>query len=69
MKIRLNGEPWETDASTLEALLNELGDREGLDVAAVATAVNGEFAPKTARAECALKEGDAIEVISPRQGG
>ena len=69
MKIRLNGAPWETQAETLGALLCELTEREGLDASAVATAVNGEFAPKDVRDALRLAEDDAVEVISPRQGG
>ena len=69
MKIRLNGAPWDTDARTLAELLAELETREGVDAAAVATAVNGAFAPKESRAATALQDGDAVEVISPRQGG
>ena len=37
--------------------------------AVVATALNGEFVPKRKRAETALKAGDAIEIVAPRQGG
>jgi len=35
----------------------------------IATARNGDFVPARARAAVALAEGDAIEVLSPRQGG
>jgi sulfur carrier protein len=35
----------------------------------VATARNGAFVPKAERKATLLEEGDAIEVLSPRQGG
>ncbi len=65
MKITVNGAPHETKAHTLEALLAELD----YDVATIATAVNGEFAPASERAVRQLAPGDTIEVVSPRQGG
>ena len=69
MKIRLNGESWETTAETVAALLAELQEQEGLSLDAVAVAVNGDFAPSAARAALRLEEGDAVEIVSPRQGG
>jgi sulfur carrier protein len=65
MTILLNGKPLETRAETLAALLAELG----LSEARVATAVNGDFAPRAARAGTRLSEGDAVEVVSPMAGG
>lgn len=65
MKITVNGEVCLTEARTIEELCRELGLAE----AKVATARNGDFVAAKARAGAALAEGDAIEVLSPRQGG
>lgn len=65
MRVILNGEPCETAASSLEALVDEIG----LADAVVATAVNGEFVAVEARAETTLRPGDQIEVLAPMQGG
>lgn len=70
MKIRLNGAPREVKAETLAALLAELVAAEELaEGAAVATAVNGVFAPAAERERVPLRESDAVEILSPRQGG
>ena len=37
--------------------------------AKVATALNGEFVPARARNAVAVKDGDRIEIVAPRQGG
>ncbi len=55
----------EVEAATLEALLAELDYGEGL----YATALNHEFVPKKARAGTRLKEGDSVEIVTPKQGG
>ena len=65
MRITLNGRAHETGAATLAALLEETG----ADAGSVATAVNGEFAPRARRDAIRLAEGDAVEVLTPRQGG
>ena len=65
LRIYVNGEPHETDASTLAELIAEAGHAG----AKVATAVNGDFVPERARAGRALTEGDRVEIVSPRQGG
>ncbi|GAW36296.1 sulfur carrier protein ThiS [Roseovarius sp. A-2] len=65
MKITVNGTAQETAATTLDALLTELGYRE----AKVATAVNENFVPATLRHEQRLKDGDRVEIVAPRQGG
>ena len=65
MKITVNGEARVTEAKSLEELCHELGFTE----VKVATARNGDFVPARARAAVALADGDAIEVLSPRQGG
>ena len=63
--LTVNGEPREIAAGNLAEALVALDFAE----AVVATAVNGEFVPKRKRAETPLAEGDAIEIVAPRQGG
>ena len=65
MRVVVNGEPREVEATTL------LGALEALDFAeaTVATALNGEFVPARARAATPVKDGDRIEIVAPRQGG
>ncbi len=65
MQISVNGKALEVDAATLAALLVELdyGD------VVVATALNQTFVRAADRAGTPLREGDAVEVVSPRQGG
>lgn len=65
MQIDLNGERIDTAAATLSTLIEE----RGFDPASVATAVNGDFVPRTLRDRTALSAGDKIEVLSPMQGG
>jgi sulfur carrier protein len=65
MRIDVNGETREVDATTLADALVELGWGD----AKVATALNGDFVPATARAAQTLRDGDRIEVLAPMQGG
>ena len=65
LSILVNGEATETGARTLADLIAALGYAEG----AVATARNGDFVPRGARAATALAAGDKIEIVAPRQGG
>ena len=65
MKLLVNGETRDIDASTLAGALAALDYAD----AKVATAVNGEFVPARLRAGVRLAEGDRIEVVAPRQGG
>ncbi len=65
MKIEVNGEARDVTGTTLAEALAELGWAE----ARVATALNGDFVPKAARGETALKDGDRLEVLAPMQGG
>lgn len=65
MKITVNGTSQTTSATTLDALLIELGHGG----AKVATAVNEEFIPAATRPKQRLYEGDRIEIVAPRQGG
>jgi sulfur carrier protein len=65
MRIQVNGRPREVAATTLEALLRELGYEDQK----VGTAVNQEFVRDRDREQTPLQEGDAVEIVTPRQGG
>jgi sulfur carrier protein len=65
MKLVVNGEPQELSAATLAEVLQSLDFSE----AKIATALNGEFVPARERQATALKDGDRIEIVAPRQGG
>ena len=65
MRVIVNGEPREISASHVDALLAEL-DYEGSHFA---IALNYDVVPKSRWSETALKAGDEIEIITPRQGG
>jgi sulfur carrier protein len=63
--ILVNGEATDTRAVSLADLVAELGFGEN----AVATALNGEFVPRHARAAIQLSAADRVEIVAPRQGG
>lgn len=65
MRIQVNGEAREVEAATLDSLLRELDYGN----APVATALNLSFVRAADRATTALKQGDAVEIVTPRQGG
>jgi sulfur carrier protein len=65
LRVIINGKAREIAAESLDALLGEL-DYEGTHFA---IAVNYDVLPKSRWAETALKTGDEIEIITPRQGG
>ncbi len=65
MRVELNGEAIRTQATTLSELIEE----RNLPAASVATAVNGDFVPRTLRDGTALSDGMRIEILSPMQGG
>lgn len=65
MKIEVNGERRDIKATNVADALAELG----WGGARVATALNGEFLPKAARATTDLSDGDRLEVLAPMQGG
>jgi sulfur carrier protein len=65
MKLVVNGEMQELAAATLAEALQSLDLAE----ARIATALNGEFVPARIRQATALKDGDRIEIVAPRQGG
>ena len=63
--VTVNGERARTRARTLYQLVIE----RQLGEAKIATALNGDFIPAGARAQTNLQDGDAIEIVAPRQGG
>ncbi len=65
MTVTMNGRQHETEASSLQALLQELGYAERK----VATVVNGDFVRAALRAGTLLRVGDSIDVVVPMQGG
>ena len=65
MKITLNGEARDLAGPSVADALAQIG----LGTARVATALNGSFLPAAARAATILKDGDALEVVAPMQGG
>ena len=65
MRVTVNGERLEIAATRVDALLNEL-DYAG---AYLAVAVNCDVVPRARWADTALKDGDAVEILTPRQGG
>ena len=65
MKIVLNG----ADAEIVEGTLAEAMIKFGYVERLFATSVNGEFVRAPSRSTCVLKNGDRVEIVSPRQGG
>jgi sulfur carrier protein len=65
MRVIVNGEQKEINSMRVDALLSEL-EYEGTHFA---IALNFDVVPKSRWAETALKNGDEIEIITPRQGG
>jgi len=65
MRVIVNGEPREISSSRVDALLSEL-EYEGTHFA---IALNYDVLPKSRWAATPLKNGDEIEIITPRQGG
>ena len=65
MRVIVNGEPREISSPSVDALLGEL-DYAGTHFA---IALNYDVLPKSRWAQTALKNGDEIEIITPRQGG
>ena len=65
MRLIVNGESRDVEATTLAGALVALDYGE----ATVATALNGEFVSARSRDSTPVKEGDRIEILSPRQGG
>jgi sulfur carrier protein len=65
MRLTVNGEQKETAATRVGALLDEL-EYTGRHLA---IAVNFEVVPRARWADTELRDGDAIEILTPRQGG
>ncbi len=65
MRVTVNGESREIAAQSVDALLREL-EYEGSHFA---IALNYDVVPRSRWAVTALKSGDEIEIITPRQGG
>ena len=66
LQITVNGEPRAVpETATLADLVSALGEAPQ----ALATAVNGEFVPRTAREGVQLREGDAVFTFQPITGG
>ena len=65
MRVIVNGEPREINAASVDALLGEL-EYEGTHFA---VALNFDVLPKSRWADTPIRNGDEIEIITPRQGG
>ena len=65
MRVIVNGETREIASMRVDALLDELA-YEGSHFA---IALNFDVLPRSQWAQTALKTGDEIEIITPRQGG
>ena len=66
LDIFLNGTPVQTQATDLQALLQERG--QDLN-AAFACAINNQFVPRVQWPQRPLQAGDRIELIAPITGG
>ena len=65
MRVTVNGEQREIASRSVGTLLSEL-EYEGTHFA---IAVNYDVLPRSRWAQTPLKNGDEIEIITPRQGG
>ncbi|MBV5268628.1 MAG: sulfur carrier protein ThiS [Afipia sp.] len=65
MFLIVNGERRETQATRVDALLAEL-EYEGTHLA---VAVNYDVVPRARWADMPLNDNDAVEILTPRQGG
>ena len=65
MLLIVNGERRQTKATRVDALLAEL-EYEGTHLA---VAVNYDVIPRARWAETPLNDNDAVEILTPRQGG
>lgn len=65
MKIKLNGREIHTEVKTLKEFLHT----ERFDIGAVATAIDGNFVPRSEYPHRQLAEGMKLEVLGPMQGG
>jgi sulfur carrier protein len=65
MRVTVNGEVREISSVSVDALLGEL-EYEGTHFA---IALNYDVLPRSRWAQTPIKNGDEIEIITPRQGG
>ncbi len=65
MNIQCNEKPVEIAEEILAKALVELGYQS----MCIATAINGEFVPRSMWARTVLSPGDQLEVVAPMQGG
>jgi sulfur carrier protein len=65
MRVIVNGEAREIASRSVDALLGEL-EYQGTHFA---VALNFDVLPRSQWAQTPLKNGDEIEIITPRQGG
>jgi sulfur carrier protein len=65
MRVTVNGEVREISSASIDALLGEL-EYEGTHFA---IALNYDVLPRSRWAQTPIKNGDEIEIITPRQGG
>lgn len=65
MELIVNGERQEVEQTRIPALLEELGYEGGF----FAVAVNREVVRRARWPETELREGDEVEIVTPRQGG
>lgn len=65
MFLIVNGERREIQATRVDALLAEL-EYEGTHLA---VAVNYDVVPRARWADTVLNDNDAVEILTPRQGG
>ena len=66
MKLEVNGETHELrEGLTLQQALKQLGFTQN----SYAVAVNLDFVPRSDYDKKVLREGDKVEVVTPRQGG
>lgn len=65
MTIQCNDQKVQIHSHTLSDALLELGFAQET----VATAINGEFVPRSSRSTTRLQPGDRLDVLAPMQGG
>ena len=65
MVLTVNGEQQDVSAETVASLLDALGYEGGF----YAVAVNQELVRRATWAEAKLRDGDSVEILTPRQGG
>jgi sulfur carrier protein len=65
ISLVVNGQPQTTTARTL----HDWVCAQGVQPAALATAVNGHFVPRDQRVQCLLRADDLIVTFQPIQGG